>query len=162
MLYDIHLGTYILLAIIVFVIVFNIVCLLVHFPWKKLNSSQMQNMIDFGLLHFTNSESADEIMKSHTVKYDREGAPLFLVEKNFIWFYPCYESLEDSINMASTKVKSVRNPEVCLRLTGFEQSEADNFLFRDKDDVIVYIGDLTKKNIVKYMKKNNKWVESDS
>lgn len=132
-----------------------------HVPKQPLSEQQKEDLVRYGLLHFTSGEAVDAILKDNcTIRPDPDRA-IYPEEQNYTWFFPAYEPIEKAITDAYNSLKKKRKTAShCLHITGINSSETSQYLYNPYENYIIHDGEL-KKNITVYCFSSNSWLPLD-
>ena len=132
-----------------------------HVPHFSLDEELGNNIVKYGLLHFTTLENAKYISEEKTLKCFPDKA-MYSEEEKMIWFFPCCETVNnDSINKYYIKIKPKRkNVDVCINILDIKATELDEYLYQPTDGYVVHNNDLCKPMIF-YILQNGMWHKTD-
>lgn len=150
------LGITILFAIVVFCWIF-FVLRKQHIPKTPLSEEQKKNLVEYGLLHFTDKSGVKGIRDSEwTIKPFAKNAT-FGAEKNKTWFFPANDYPEKAIRQISSQAHEIRpDKDYCLSVQEISADEVDGFLYVPHKGYIAHEGPL-QKPIVVYHLVEGKW-----
>ena len=133
-----------------------------HVPKQPLTAQQKEDLVRYGLLHFTSSEAVDAILNDNcTIRPDPDRA-IYPEEQNYTWFFPAYEPLEIAIKAAYNSLKKKRKATShCLHITGIKSCETSEYLYNPYENYIIHDGEL-QKNIAVYCFSSGSWLPLDA
>lgn len=117
-----------------------------HDPRKQLSDEQKQRIKTKGIVHFTDRESAENIILDGLIKGN--SSKMSRKEEShgpMIWFYSYGGSqhLEDKHNILIKKEKARIKPDsydVCIHITGISDEDINKFYYGRSDEAYVYYG----------------------
>jgi|GEM_PF-787768 len=140
-------GTIFILVIISLFAVFMISSIVWHLPKYRLSNEKIKQIEQYGLIHFTRNENAEQIVKEGIDP--EKGKPMSVFEKNMVW---TYIANPDHIkrNYEEIRHKGDRDSiDSAVVLKGISEEQIKNMRTRRKSEVVVHIGRLKTENMQK-------------
>lgn len=133
-----------------------------HIPQNKLTAKQSDNLLKYGIIHFTEKENAKSIIMDNTIKASQRK-PMYDEEENMTWFFSIPKMIDsDYIEKCYNYIKKKRPlVDVCIHVYDIKESELGSFLFQPFNEYIVHDGDVSNKMNI-YILSNGKWVRVDN
>ena len=129
-------------------------------PWKKLTEEQKNNLLQYGLIHFTTAQNLTSIKQDKTIRFGGKKLHHHIGGRYLTWFFPCTKPVDTdyipSLYKKMIKMQSVQTE--CVHITGITEDMCYDFRLNNRTGHMMHVGSL-KANMSFYHKTNTGWIK---